>query len=40
MAVFDGSRNVLKATESGKELQYDPGENKVYTGNAGYEKVE
>lgn len=39
-AVFEVQGRVLRGGEKGKELLYVPGENRVYNGNEGYEKVE
>jgi|SRR5579859_526071 len=39
-AVYEAPVKILRAADTGKQLQYDPGQNKVYNGNAGYEKVE
>ena len=39
-AVFEQPGKVLRGTERGKELLYVAGENKVYNGDKGYEKVE
>ena len=39
-AVYEAPVKILRATDKGKELRYEPAENRVYNGNAGYEKIE
>ncbi|MBN8856668.1 MAG: hypothetical protein BGO55_06195 [Sphingobacteriales bacterium 50-39] len=38
--VYEAQSKILRATDKGKLLQYEPSENQVYNGNVVYEKVE
>lgn len=38
--VYEAPVNILRGADKAKELRYEPGENKLYNGEMGYEKVE